>query len=279
MDIRHAVHSAQAEALDTEALRQHFLIERVFEAGRITATYTHYDRMMVLGIAPAGAPLSPDAELAKLVGSDFLLERRELGAINVGTGAARIIADGETFVVEPREAVYLGMGIRMLSFENVDPARPARLYGNSAPAHMRHPSRVVREQDASPQPMGSLETSNKRTIFKYLHPGVLPTCQIVMGLTRLEPGSVWNTMPAHTHDRRMESYFYFELAPESLVLHLMGRPEATRHIVVRNEQAVLSPPWSIHSGAGTGAYAFIWAMAGDNQSFADMDFVPMAELR
>jgi 4-deoxy-L-threo-5-hexosulose-uronate ketol-isomerase len=171
------------------------------------------------------------------------------------------------------------MGIRELSFQNVDPARPARLYGNSAPAHMSHPSRVVREQDASPQPMGSLETSNKRTIFKYLHPGVLPTCQIVMGLTRLEPGSVWNTMPAHTHDRRMESYFYFELAPESLVLHLMGRPEATRHIVVRNEQAVLSPPWSIHAGAGTGAYAFIWSMAGDNQSFADMDFVPMAELR
>jgi len=279
MDIRHAIHHAQAEALDSDGLRQHFLIENVFEEGRITASYTHYDRMMVLGIAPAGTPLTPGAELAKLVGSDFLLERRELGAINVGTGAARIIADGDVLIVEPREAVYLAMGIRELSFENVDPARPARLYGNSAPAHMRHPSRVVREQDASPQPMGSLETSNKRTIFKYLHPGVLPTCQIVMGLTRLEPGSVWNTMPAHTHDRRMESYFYFELAPESLVLHLMGRPEATRHIVVRNEQAVLSPPWSIHAGAGTGAYAFIWAMAGDNQSFADMDFVPMAELR
>jgi len=279
MDIRHAVHPAQAEALDTEGLRQHFLIERLFEEGLITATYTHYDRMMVLGIAPAGAAITPDADLAKLVGTDFLLERRELGAINVGTGAARIVADGETFIVEPREAIYLGMGIRELSFDNVDPARPARLYGNSAPAHIRHPSRVVREQDASPQPMGSLETSNKRTIFKYLHPGVLPTCQIVMGLTRLEPGSVWNTMPAHTHDRRMESYFYFELAPESFVLHLTGRPEATRHIVVRNEQAVLSPPWSIHAGAGTGAYAFIWAMAGDNQSFADMDFVPMAELR
>jgi len=251
----------------------------VFDEGRITATYTHYDRMMVLGIAPAGAAITPDADLAKLVGADFLLERRELGAINVGTGAARIVADGETFIVEPREAIYLGMGIRELSFENVDPAHPARLYGNSAPAHIRHPSRVVRERDASPQPMGSLETSNKRTIFKYLHPGVLPTCQIVMGLTRLEPGSVWNTMPAHTHDRRMESYFYFELAPESLIIHLMGRPEATRHIVVRNEQAVLSPPWSVHAGAGTGAYAFIWAMAGDNQSFADMDFIPMAELR
>ncbi|MGA0565283.1 5-dehydro-4-deoxy-D-glucuronate isomerase [Ancylobacter sp. VNQ12] len=279
MDIRHAVHPAQAEALDSEGLRQHFLIESVFEDGRITASYTHYDRMMVLGIAPADAPLTPADELARVVGSDFLLERRELGAINVGTGAARVIADGEVLIVQPQEAVYLGMGIRALSFENVDPAHPARLYGNSAPAHMRHPSRVVREQDASPQPMGSLETSNKRTIFKYLHPGVLPTCQIVMGLTRLEPGSVWNTMPAHTHDRRMESYFYFELAPDSLVLHLMGRPEATRHIVVRNEQAVLSPPWSIHAGAGTGAYAFIWAMAGDNQSFADMDFVPMAELR
>ncbi|MFK8252875.1 5-dehydro-4-deoxy-D-glucuronate isomerase [Ancylobacter terrae] len=279
MNIRHAVHPAQAEALDSEGLRAHFLIERVFEDGRITAAYTYYDRMLVLGIAPAAAPLAMGAEIATLVGTDFLLERRELGAINVGEGPARVLADAEEFIVGPQEALYLGMGARALTFANVDTARPARLYANSAPAHMRHPSRVVRREEASPQPMGSLETSNKRTIFKYLHPGVLPTCQIVMGLTRLEPGSVWNTMPAHTHDRRMESYFYFELAPDSMVLHLMGRPEATRHIVVRNEQAVLSPPWSIHAGAGTGAYAFIWAMAGDNQSFGDMDFVPMAELR
>ncbi len=216
--------------------------------------------------------------LAKLVGAEFLLERRELGAINVGEGAARVRADNEELIVAPREAVYLGMGVRDLSFENVDPSKPAKLYANSAPAHMRHPNRVVREEEASPQPLGTLETSNQRTIFKYLHPGVLPTCQLVMGLTRLAPGSVWNTMPAHTHDRRMESYFYFELAPDAFVVHLMGRPEATRHLIVRNEQVVLSPPWSIHSGAGTGAYAFIWAMAGDNQSFADMDFVPMAEL-
>jgi 4-deoxy-L-threo-5-hexosulose-uronate ketol-isomerase len=278
METRHAIHYGQAEALDGAALRRHFMIEGIFAPGEIRATYTHYDRMLVLGIEPDGGPLAPDAALAKLVGAEFLLERRELGAINVGEGAARVRADNEELIVGPREAVYIGMGVRDLSFENLDSAKPAKLYANSAPAHMRHPNRVVREADASPQPLGSLETSNQRTIFKYLHPGVLPTCQLVMGLTRLAPGSVWNTMPAHTHDRRMESYFYFELAPDAFVVHLMGRPEATRHLIVRNEQVVLSPPWSIHSGAGTGAYAFIWAMAGDNQSFADMDFVPMAEL-
>jgi 4-deoxy-L-threo-5-hexosulose-uronate ketol-isomerase len=278
METRHAIHYGQAEALDGSELRRHFMIEGIFAPGAIRATYTHYDRMLVLGIQPDGGPLAPDAALAKLVGAEFLMERRELGAINVGEGAARVHADNEELIVAPREAVYLGMGVRDLSFENVDPSKPAKLYANSAPAHMRHPNRVVREEEASPQPLGTLETSNQRIIFKYLHPGVLPTCQLVMGLTRLAPGSVWNTMPAHTHDRRMESYFYFELAPDAFVVHLMGRPEATRHLIVRNEQVVLSPPWSIHSGAGTGAYAFIWAMAGDNQSFADMDFVPMAEL-
>lgn len=279
MDIRHAIHPDQAEALDTAGLRRHFLIDTVFDEGGIRATYSHYDRMMVLGIAPAAAPLAFDAALAKVAGSEFFLERRELGGINIGAGPLRVTADGESFTVAPQEALYLGMGTRDVTFANVDPSRPARLYANSAPAHSRHPSRVVRQEEASPQPMGALETSNKRTIFKYLHPGVLPTCQIVMGLTRLEGGSVWNTMPAHTHDRRMESYFYFEVPAESFVLHLMGRPEETRHLMVRNEQAVLSPPWSIHSGAGTGSYAFIWAMAGDNQSFADMDFIPMGELR
>jgi 4-deoxy-L-threo-5-hexosulose-uronate ketol-isomerase len=278
METRHAIHYGQAEALDGRELRRHFMIEGIFSPGEIRATYTHYDRMLVLGIQPDGRPLAPDTALARLVGAEFLLERRELGAINVGEGAARVRADNEELIVAPREAVYLGMGVRDLSFESLDPSKPAKLYANSAPAHMRHPNRVVREEEASPQPLGTLETSNQRTIFKYLHPGVLPTCQLVMGLTRLAPGSVWNTMPAHTHDRRMESYFYFELAPDAFVLHLMGRPEATRHLIVRNEQVVLSPSWSIHSGAGTGAYAFIWAMAGDNQSFADMDFVPMAEL-
>ncbi|MCB4771881.1 5-dehydro-4-deoxy-D-glucuronate isomerase [Ancylobacter sp. Lp-2] len=279
MDLRHAIHPDQAEALDTTGLRRHFLIDAVFEEGGIRATYSHYDRMVVLGIAPAAAPLAFDAALAKVAGSEYFLERRELGGINVGAGPLKVAADGESFVVAPQEALYLGMGYREVTFENLDPARPGRLYANSAPAHQRHPSRVVRQDEASPQPLGALETSNKRTIFKYLHPGVLPTCQIVMGLTRLEGGSVWNTMPAHTHDRRMESYFYFEVPQDSFVLHLMGRPEETRHLVVRNEQAVLSPPWSIHSGAGTGSYAFIWAMAGDNQSFADMDFVPMGELK
>ncbi|KAB0678544.1 5-dehydro-4-deoxy-D-glucuronate isomerase [Aureimonas leprariae] len=279
MQTHHAVHPEQAEALDTAGLRRHFLIERVFVPGTIQATYTHYDRMMVLGVAPTAEPLRFDSELAAAAGVEYLLERRELAAINIGPGEAEVVADGEAFRLRPDEALYLGRGTRDVSFASAEPERPARLYGVSAPAHASHPSRKVTAAEASPQPLGSIETSNKRTINKYIHDGLLPTCQLMMGLTRLEDGSVWNTMPPHTHDRRMEVYLYFEMPEDRAVLHLMGRPEETRHIVVRNEQAVISPPWSIHSGAGTGSYAFIWAMAGDNQSFADMDAVPVGALR
>jgi 4-deoxy-L-threo-5-hexosulose-uronate ketol-isomerase len=271
------VHYEQAEMLDGEDLRRHFLIEQLMVPGRLTATYTHYDRMLVMGAVPTDAPLVVGEDLAKLVGSATLLERRELGLINVG-GAGRVTADGTVYEVGPQDALYLGRGIAAVSFASADPANPAKFYINSSPAHAAHPSRLVTKAQALVKELGTPETSNRRTLSQYLHPEVLPTCQLLMGLTRLHSGSVWNTMPAHTHDRRMEAYFYFELPADAVVMHFMGRPEATRHLVVRNEQAVLSPPWSIHCGAGTAAYAFIWSMAGDNQAFTDMDFVAMGDL-
>lgn len=274
---RQAVHYEQAEMLDGDDLRRHFLIEQLMVPGRLTATYTHYDRMLVAGAVPTDAPLTVGEDLAKLVGSATLLERRELGLINVG-GAGRVTADGTVYEVGSQDALYLGRGIAAVSFASADPANPAKFYINSSPAHAAHPSRLVTRSQAIVKELGAPETSNRRTLSQYLHPEVLPTCQLLMGLTRLHSGSVWNTMPAHTHDRRMEAYFYFELPADAVVMHFMGRPEATRHLVVRNEQAVLSPPWSIHCGAGTAAYAFIWSMAGDNQAFTDMDFVAMSDL-
>ena len=278
MDVRHAIHPSQAETFGTQDLRRHFLVTDLFRPGEVTATLTHYERMMVLGIMPGAGPLVLDPALGGPVGTSFLLERREFGAIAIG-GPVRVVADGETFDLDVQEAIYLGMGTKDVSFESLDPARPAKLFAASCPAHVRHPSRRITVADASPAPMGSPATANERVIYKYVHPGLMPTCQLVLGLTRLSTGSVWNTMPCHTHDRRMEAYFYFELPPDGMVVHLMGRPEATRHLIVRNDEAVVSPPWSIHSGAGTSAYAFIWAMAGENQVFSDMDHVAMGELR
>ena len=278
MDIRHAIHYREAETLGTEALRAAFHIAPVFEPGAVSATLTHYERMMVLGIAPTTAPVALGPDLAGPVGTSFLLERRELGAINVG-GPGRVVADGTTYEIAFQEALYLGMGTREVTFESLDPTNPAKFFASSCPAHHAYPSRKITIADASPAPMGSPATANERVIYKYIHPGLMPTCQLVMGLTRLSTGSIWNTMPSHTHDRRMEAYFYFELPADGMVLHLMGRPQETRHIVVRNEEAVVSPPWSIHAGAGSTNYAFIWAMAGENQTFSDMDHVAMGDLK
>lgn len=276
--LRHAVHFTQAEQMDTEALRAAFLIESLFRPEEVTATYAHYDRMLVLGVQPGGDPLRLRETVTAMVGSASLLDRRELGLINLG-GPARVTVDGTTFEVSHLDALYVGKGAVDLTFASVDPAQPAKLYGNSVPAHAVHPTRLVRQSESIEKRLGAPATSNERSLYQYLHPDVLPTCLLLMGMTRLATGSVWNTMPAHTHDRRMEAYLYFDIAPEAFVLHLMGRPEATRHLVVRNEQAVLSPPWSVHCGAGTGAYSFVWSMAGDNQSFTDMDMVPMGAIR
>ncbi len=275
---RHAVHYSQSERMTSAELRENFVIEDLFVAGALQAVYTHYDRMLVAGASPTEKSLSVGGELAKVVGADYLLERRELGLINIG-GPGRVIADGKAYELQPMDGLYLGMGTKEIFFESADASAPAKFYINSAPAHATLPSRIVSSSDAIENNLGDGTTSNKRKLYQYLHPKVLPTCQLLMGLTRLETGSVWNTMPAHLHDRRMEAYLYFELPENAFVVHLMGRPEATNHLIIRNQQAVLSPPWSIHCGAGTGAYAFIWSMAGDNQSFTDMDMVDMKSLK
>lgn len=275
---RHAVHYTQSEKMTGAELRDTFMIERLFAAGEIHAAYTHYDRMLVAGAMPTTTPLAVGADLAKTVGTDYLLERRELGLINIG-GKGKVVADGTTYEVDFQDALYLGMGTREIAFESEDSANPAKFYINSAPAHASFPSRIITKADAIENHLGDQLTCNKRKLYQYIHPKVLPTCQLLMGLTRLEPGSVWNTMPAHLHDRRMEAYLYFEIPEDAFVVHLMGRPEATGHLILRSEQAVLSPPWSIHCGSGTASYAFIWSMAGDNQSFTDMDFVPMKDLK
>lgn len=275
---RHAVHYSQSERMTSAELRENFVIEDLFVAGTLQAVYTHYDRMLVAGVTPTQTSVGIGSELAKLVGADYVLERRELGLINIG-GSGRVIADGRAYALQPMDGLYLGMGTKEILFESDNPAAPAKFYINSAPAHAALPSQVISSAEAIENNLGDSATSNKRKLYQYLHPKVLPTCQLLMGLTRLETGSVWNTMPAHLHDRRMEAYLYFEIPENAFVVHLMGRPAATNHLIIRNEQAVLSPPWSIHCGAGTGAYAFIWSMAGDNQSFTDMDMVDMKSLK
>ena len=278
MDIRQPLHSDHARTLDTEGLRRHFLVENLFKADEITLTYSQIDRIIVGGIQPVSKVVTFAPELGKHTGTDFFLQRRELGLINIG-GAARVKVDEQSFDVAPREALYIGQGAQRVEFASVDASRPAKLYFNSAPAHTAYPHRKVTLAEASPETLGSAETSNRRTIHKFLVPDVLPTCQLLMGMTQLEPGSLWNTMPCHTHDRRMEVYFYFDMSDDAVVFHMCGEPTQTRHLVVRNEQAVISPSWSIHSGVGTKAYTFIWGMVGENQVLKDMDQVAMQTLR
>jgi 4-deoxy-L-threo-5-hexosulose-uronate ketol-isomerase len=277
MDIRQPIHSEHFKTLDTEGLRRHFLVDGLFKPDEATLTYSQIDRIITGGIMPVSRAVTFAPELGRHTGTDFFLQRRELGLINIG-GGARVVVDDQTFEIGPREALYVGQGARQLEFTSVDAALPAKLYFNSAPAHTSFPTRKVTQAQASPETLGAPETSNRRTIYKYLVPNVLPTCQLVMGLTQLEPGSMWNTMPCHTHDRRMEVYFYFDMSESAAVFHMMGEPTQTRHIVVRNEQAVINPSWSIHSGVGTQAYTFIWGMVGENQVFHDMDHVPMTTL-
>jgi 4-deoxy-L-threo-5-hexosulose-uronate ketol-isomerase len=278
MEIRQPVHSEHARTLDTAGLRRHFLIERIFVPGAMTLTYSQIDRIIVGGICPTTQTLAFAPELGKQTGTDYFLERRELGLINIG-GDAVVTVDEVPFEVKTEDALYVGKGARAVRFASADAARPAKLYFNSAPAHAAHPHRRVTLAEASPETLGEARTANRRTIHKYLVPAVLPTCQLVMGMTRLAEGSVWNTMPCHTHERRMEVYFYFGLPPEGVVFHMMGQPQETRHLVVRNEQSVISPSWSIHSGVGTQAYTFIWGMVGENQVFPDMDPVVPSDLR
>jgi 4-deoxy-L-threo-5-hexosulose-uronate ketol-isomerase len=277
MEIRQAVHPEHAAILDTEEIREHFLVEDLFQPDKPRMVYSYYDRLIIAGLVPQAAPLSLAVD-EKVIGTAHLLDRREMGVINIGAaGAVRV--DGETFDMAPRDGLYIGMGAKDISFASQDPDAAAKFYVNCAPAHATYPTAQVSFDAAEPIHLGELENSNKRTIRKYFHPDGVRSCQLVMGMTTLETGCVWNTMPVHTHPRRMEAYLYFDMAADNVVFHFMGEPTETRHIVVRNEEVVLSPSWSIHSGAGTGSYTFIWGMVGENQTFTDMDGVPMSELR
>jgi 4-deoxy-L-threo-5-hexosulose-uronate ketol-isomerase len=278
METRQAIHPAHARTLDTEGLRRQFLIPEIFRPGELTMTYSQIDRIVVGGIMPLNAAVGLPAGIGRTYGVDYFLQRREMGMINVG-GPARVVIDRETVAVGPAEALYVGMGARELAFSSLDSARPAKLYYNSAPAHRTLPTRRLTLSDAVSVKLGEVRSGNVRTIHKFLIPEVVETCQLCMGMTQLEEGSLWNTMPCHTHARRMEVYFYFNLDPAAAVIHLMGEPQETRHIIVHNEQAVISPSWSIHSGVGTRAYTFIWGMVGENQTFDDMDEVAATDLR
>lgn len=278
MEIRQPIHSDHAKTLDTDGLRRQFLVEGIFSPDTVTLTYSHIDRIIVGGIMPVAQAVTFAPELGKHTGTDFFLQRRELGLINIG-GDAVVLVDGTRFEVAAREALYIGQGAKEVEFRSVDAAQPAKLYFNSAPAHTHYPHKKITLAEASPETLGDAKSSNRRTIHKFIVPDVLPTCQLLMGMTQLDEGSLWNTMPCHTHERRMEVYFYFGMDTNGAVFHMMGQPQETRHIVVRNEQAVISPSWSLHSGVGTQAYTFIWGMVGENQVFKDMDHVPMAALR
>lgn len=271
VETRHAVHPDQARRMDTEELRAHFRVGEIFAPGEIRLVYSHYDRMTVGGAVPAGGPLVLDA-VAETKTQGFL-DRREMAVVNIGE-AGTVTSGGTEHALGRGDVLYLGMGSGPVGFGG-----GGRFYIVSAPAHRACPTRLIRLEEAEKVHLGAPETSNKRTINQFVHPLVMESCQLVLGYTTLHDGSVWNTMPAHVHDRRSEAYLYFDLSPEARVLHLMGEPSQTRHMVLGNEEGALSPPWSIHSGAGTTGYSFIWAMAGDNVDYRDMDFVPMEALR
>ena len=273
---RWAIDPVAAAAMDSTELRRNFHIDGLFKPDDISLIYTHYDRMVVGGAMPADRALSLEA--IKPTGTNAFLERRELIAVNIG-GPGSVEAHGQSHPLGSRDMIYLGMGTRDLSFASESADRPAKFYLLSAPAHARHPTKVIRVGEAKRIDLGSQATSNERSIFQFVHPEGVATCQLVVGMTQLAPGSVWNTMPCHVHDRRMEVYLYFDLPENARIFHFMGEPDETRHIVMKSDEAVLSPGWSIHSGAGTSNYAFIWAMAGDNVDYTDVDPVPIETLR
>ena len=280
MDIRYSCNQRDFKRYTTEEVRGEFLIEKLFIADEVTAVYSHVDRMVTLGVMPVSkaVPIDQGIDIWKNFGTEYFLERRECGIFNVG-GAGAITVDGTVYELGYKDCLYITRGAREVFFASCDGAAPAKFYIVSAPAHCSYETRLIKIADAAKKPLGALETSNKRVINQFIHPSVLKTCQLSMGMTVLEPGSVWNTMPAHTHERRMEVYFYFEVPQDNVVFHMMGEGQETRHIVMQNEQAVISPSWSIHAGAGTSNYTFIWAMGGENQAFDDMDTIPTTELR
>jgi 4-deoxy-L-threo-5-hexosulose-uronate ketol-isomerase len=276
MNIIQAVHPEDFRSYPTQLIRERFLLEELMQQGKISFTYTHYDRMIVGG----AVPLKEIMELLTfpILRADYFLERREMGIINVG-GAAIIQAGGQEYQLEKLDGLYIGKGTKDVSFASSDPTHPALLYILSAPAHAEYPTTLIKNSETDSNVMGTMETSNHRTIYRYIHKAGVKSCQLVMGLTLLEKGSVWNTIPPHTHDRRMEVYYYFDLPENQVVFHYMGTPDETRHIIMKNNQAVVSPPWSIHAGSATSNYGFIWGMAGENLEYTDMDALTLNELR
>jgi 4-deoxy-L-threo-5-hexosulose-uronate ketol-isomerase len=257
-------------------LRERFLIEKVFVKDEIQLTYSHHDRIIAGGVMPVDQELQ--LPVTKDLGTDYFLERREMGVINIG-GAGYIILDGKKYDMAAKDGMYIGALTKEVVFGSKDKNNPAKYYVNSAPAHKQYPTVHIPFASANPNRLGSKKNLNERTIYQYVHPAVCESCQLVMGMTVLEPGSVWNTMISHTHERRMEVYFYFNMEAETRVFHFMGQPNETRHFVIENEQAVISPSWSIHSGVGTSDYTFIWGMCGENKTFTDMDHVDMDQLK
>ena len=276
LDIRYSNHPDDSKHYDTETLRKNYLIDKVFEADEISLTYSHQDRMIAGGAMPVNGELKLGS--TKELGTEFFLERREMGIINVG-GKGTVILDGKDYALDYKDGIYIGMGTKEIVFRSDDKSKPAKFYINSCPAHKTYPTVYITKDMAVHRPLGTAENMNKRVVNQYVNPAVCESCQLAMGMTELAVGSSWNTMPSHTHERRMEVYFYFELEGDNVVFHMMGQPQETRHIIMHNEQAVISPSWSIHSGTATSNYTFIWGMCGENQTYDDMDTISNLDLK
>jgi len=280
MNIRYSTGPNDIKHYSTQQLRDEFLVSGLFQADEVSATYSHVDRAVVVGIMPVKeiVNIEKGMDVWKNFGTHFFLERREMGIFNIG-GTGSCTVDGKEYQLATQDCIYITKGAKEVSFASENAANPAKFYGVSYPAHTSHETRFISIREAAKKPLGEQMTSNKRVINQFIHPNVLPTCQLSMGLTILEEGNVWNTMPVHTHERRMEVYFYFNIKDGNVVFHFMGQPQETRHIVMKNEDAVISPSYSIHAGCGTASYAFIWAMGGENQAFDDMDGVATGDIR
>ena len=276
MELRTAASPRDVKTYDTARLREEFLIQDLFRPDDIKLVYSHIDRIITGSATPVTKALVLTA--GDELRAEYFLQRREMGVINIG-GEGTVTVDGTVYTLRYKDGLYIGRGSRDISFASADPEHPAKFYLNSCPAHKEYPTVYIRPEDCVRVELGSLEQSNHRTICKYILPGQVESCQLVMGMTQLQPGSVWNTMPCHTHDRRMEVYLYFDLPEDAFVMHFMGEGNETRHIIMRNEEAVISPSWSIHSGAGSQNYTFIWGMCGENQDFDDMDGIAMKDLK